>query len=114
MDSRCCHYDYEGCEERQSKRKHQLTVNKEKVGSIGYFATPKPMVFDRDVSSLVPEGDNKEKKLIDYSVLKKGLKAGSRKPKGQDELLENAYRDEEDRIAEEEKEKARLAKIAEN
>ena len=91
-----------------------MTVNREKVGNIGYFATPKPMVFDRDVSSLIPEGDEKQKKLIDYSVVKKGLKAGSRKTKKQDDLIEAAYLEEEERIAEEEKEQARLAKIAES
>lgn len=71
---------------RAQNRKHTMTVHREKVGSIGYFATPKPMVFDRDVSSLVPSGENKDKKLIDYSIVKKGLKAGSRKTKKQDDI----------------------------
>lgn len=99
---------------RAQNRKHAMTVNREKVGTIGYFATPKPMVFDRDVSSLVPEGHSKEKKLIDYSVMKKGLKAGSRKTKKADEMYENDLLAVEEGIANDEKEKARQAKIAES
>ena len=60
------------------------------------------------------KGDSKEKKLIDYSVVKKGLKAGSRKTKKQDDILEAAYLEEEERLAEEEKERLRKAKIAES
>lgn len=63
----------------------------------------------------MPEPDKgTPKKLIDYSVMKKGLKQASRKTKPQQDQIENAYRQEEEKMEEDRKEEARLAKIEEN
>ena len=73
-------------------RQHNKIVQKEKPGVIGHFVSNKAMVFDKDIHSLIPEADKDEpKKLIDYSVMKKGLKAASRKTKKQEDVLESLY-----------------------
>jgi len=61
-------------EQKKGKRLHNKVVQREKIGMIGHFAQPKAMLFDNNVNSLLPEKDDgKPKKLIDLTVVKKGL-----------------------------------------
>jgi hypothetical protein len=72
------------------------------------------MIFDESVNVLAPEKDEGvPKKLIDYSVVKKGINAPSMKPKDKKEEEERMYKDEEERLGKEAKENARLQKLAE-
>lgn len=97
-----------------STKAQNTIIKKEKPGLIGHFLSNKKMIFDDSVNVLAPEKDDGQpKKLIDYSVIKKGINTASMKPKEKKELEEKMYQDEEDRIGKEAKENARLQKLAE-
>lgn len=48
------------------------------MGNIGHFISSKPMIFDHEKNTLLPEkGNDGPKKLIDLNVMKKGVKIAS-------------------------------------
>jgi len=57
------------------------------------------MIYDSEFNSLQPEkGKDLPKKLIDYSVFKKGVKAAAPKPAEKTKAQEDDYLAEEERL----------------
>lgn len=106
----------------QKKIRKQKKIEKEmtkirraqKVGVVGHFLSPKPLVISEEGTHLVPEkGDDKPKKLFDLKVAKRGPFAANR-GKESDLMKEDAFlQAEEERLGKAAKEAARLKKIEE-
>lgn len=86
-------------EERKKEKEKDKLKNKQKVGVIGHFVTNKAMVINPDSGQVEPEKDKDEpKKLLDLSVVKRGVNFTS-KAKKDDLIKEEAFlRAEEDRL----------------